>query len=1393
MTPGFKPISTDFATLAKCDFDVIVVGSGYGGSVAASRLARCGKSVAVLERGREIVPGEYPRDAGAVSGAFQTTLSGDTIGERDALFDLRVFDDMTVLVGCGLGGTSLINANVAIAPEPRVFDAWPQPPEGDWPTALAPHLAQARAMLGSTSYPAHKTPPKLHAMQRIAAGLGRNLQRPDINVTFRDGPNAAGIWQPACVDCGDCVTGCNYGAKNTTLMNYLPDAHAFGATLVTGAEVLTVARIAPKTPDAAPRWHVTARPVTDAPAAPARGLTGDVVILAAGTLGSTEILLRSAADLPLSPRLGHGFSGNGDSWSLGFNANMPDETGRRAAVYAIGAGPHGIPPGPAPTGPDLHRPGPCITGMIHVTDPALDKTVMIEEGVIPGAFAAACAVGIPGLATLESDPFRYGDLAQRAGDMADLAANITGDPAKLADSVYDGPVSRTLPFLTFSHDAAAGGMTLRHGRVSVSWEGAGQDAALAHSDAALKKACDTIQAEYLRFPTALDAFGNRTMVVHPLGGCAIGADATTGVVDTECRVFDGRGDVHQGLYVMDGAIIPTALGANPHLTITALAERAVTRLAEARHWHIDWAPPPDRQSTPTDSTPDYAQVLKQVIDGLQAIATAIDGKAFELARLLLMGAWRQVIEFARQRDDRLTGGRHNFPTVERFIRYFGTPEALVSTTGPIIGQFLDILVPLQMTVDKGDLPALLVLLERKLGDFSPAARFPEEMAGHISPIGVDDPESGFDAHDILGEGAWPCHLKATLTADRIAALGAEPVGSAEMKHASFTCAGLGGTFHLTGTFKFLALDPRAVDRWRVTYDGRLTHDDGTSFMFRGRKTLQHRKGGHWWRDLCDLDVDILDGDTPVARGRMQVSLENAIRQAHGFDVRYDDLTDAPQSVWDRIKETVGGGADWPICKRPDVSKLPALFRETGFRVLCAKAALAILDADAAKTRAPAPSEQVAQAFKARFLARAAGLVFRSYGGIYAYGVNFPYRDLQDTPPARPDLPTPEILYPEPEPGVVLKLTRYRKPRPDGAPLKGPVILANGFGVKASAFAVPTTFTNIVEMLVEDGFDVWLFDYRGSGDAAGSTTRFTIDDVAQKDWPAAIDMVLARTGAAKVQVLAHCVGSLSLFMAVLAGERRIRSIIASQVGAHGIVNWFKNAQFDAQIGGAVANGLPPALWPLVDMLGLDDELATLARTGLPVVDVRAPTETYSAPLNAAMDALLWSVPHFSDVPCKNPTCHRINFVYGPTYRHENLNQATHNYIHRMFGPVSSTPFLHLALMFDAGKLLSATLAPDGTVRPDGKTRYYDGHANLDMPVHFFSGAQNPEILPEATLRSYHWLRRVNERPDRYTRHVYQGYGHMDCFVGRDAWKDIFPDLLALLNDPEKAAKRYADDT
>ena len=226
-------------------YDVVVVGSGYGGGVASSRMARAGRSVCLLERGPERHPGEYPDTLPDASYDVQVDGPDGHLGSHTAMFDVRVNPDLNVLVGCGLGGTSLINANVSLPPDPRVFDdsCWPAALRADRETLLADGINHARHMLRPTPYPDEwRTLNKLKAHQLCADVMGQPFSRVPINVRFEDGLNHVGVEQRRCTLCGDCVTGCNEWAKNTTLMNYLPDAWNHGAHIFTHTRVRHVAR-----------------------------------------------------------------------------------------------------------------------------------------------------------------------------------------------------------------------------------------------------------------------------------------------------------------------------------------------------------------------------------------------------------------------------------------------------------------------------------------------------------------------------------------------------------------------------------------------------------------------------------------------------------------------------------------------------------------------------------------------------------------------------------------------------------------------------------------------------------------------------------------------------------------------------------------------------------------------------------------------------------------------------------------------------------------------------------------------------------------------------------------------------------------------------------------------
>src|SRR5690606_37035814 len=252
-----SPVLSRPHALMRDRYDVVVVGSGYGGAIAAARLARAGRSVCVLERGRELRAGDFPTTLLGALRQVQVRRGRGRLGRRGGLFDLRPGDDLSVLVGCGLGGTSLINAGVSLRPPDWVFDdeRWPEALRGDRGRAeLAPWFEEAERMLGARPYPedGERWPslPKFRALERSAHGAARALgaagrdapvaEKVPIAVTFEDGPNAVGLEQRACVLCGDCVTGCNHRAKNTLVENYLPDAVAHGAELYCEAAVQVV-------------------------------------------------------------------------------------------------------------------------------------------------------------------------------------------------------------------------------------------------------------------------------------------------------------------------------------------------------------------------------------------------------------------------------------------------------------------------------------------------------------------------------------------------------------------------------------------------------------------------------------------------------------------------------------------------------------------------------------------------------------------------------------------------------------------------------------------------------------------------------------------------------------------------------------------------------------------------------------------------------------------------------------------------------------------------------------------------------------------------------------------------------------------------------------------------
>ena len=547
-------------------YTVVVIGSGYGGAIAASRLARAGQQVCVLERGREFQPGEYPDTEAEALAEMQAELPSGHVGSRAGLYEFHVNPDVNVFVGCGLGGTSLINANVTVRAEPRVFDdpRWPRELRDD-SGGLEEGYRLAEEMLRPTRYPErYPALPKLQALEKSAARLGQSCSRAPIAVSFTEGVNHVGVTQHPCVLCGDCITGCNYGAKNTVLFNYLPDARNFGAEIYTQAQVRYLER-------QHERWlvhyQVLETGLEDGDR-PSRTVAADIVILAAGTLGSTEILLRSKAKgLALSDQVGHRFSGNGDA--LGFSYGCAEE------VRGVGYG-HRDPR-------DMEAVGPSVAGMIDMRrQPDLDEGILIHEIAAPGALSGLLPVALAQTASA---------LGRNTAEQA-MAAEES-EIESLFAGPYDTLANETQAYLVTTHEQRSGNMRLENDRLRIEWPHAGDQPIFERVNETLAEATRALGGDYLINPVWSTVFNRDLITVHPLGGCAMAGDAAEGVVNHKGQAFSGSNGtaVYEGLYVCDGSTIPRSLGAGPLLTISALGERACALLARDRGWTIDYALP----------------------------------------------------------------------------------------------------------------------------------------------------------------------------------------------------------------------------------------------------------------------------------------------------------------------------------------------------------------------------------------------------------------------------------------------------------------------------------------------------------------------------------------------------------------------------------------------------------------------------------------------------------------------------------------------------------------------------------------------------------------------------------------------------------------------------------
>jgi cholesterol oxidase len=516
-------------------YDAIVIGSGFGGGVTACRLAEEGWSVCVLERGRRFGPGDFPEHPEQAPRAlWHPSLN------PGGLFELRLMKDLAVLGASGVGGGSLVYANVQLPAPAEVFAT-------GWPDAITRHELDPYYERTEDAVQPRPTPdepplPRIASFEAMARRAERQPQRLPLAVHFGDDrPHPfSGVPQRGCTNLARCNLGCPRHAKNTVDITYLARAESKGAEVFPLHEVQ---HLAPPARSGDP-WRVGFRDLQYWSQA---WVEAPVVVLAAGTLGSSRLLLKNGRGLPhLSPALGTRFSGNGDALGLIFDPGADDVAG---------------------AGIDY---GPVMTGALSFAD---ESGFMLADGGLPGNFSGLLGIirGVNATMGWRRQLLRLKDLVARLWASDQLVSPREVKLARLP------PITDSLVFLMIGRDAANGRMRLTPllRRFDIVWS---KEESQPLFDAMRRKTEELAERAEAQPFFSLDAGPlGKFITVHPLGGCPMSDDPAQGVVDDRGRVHG-----YDGLYVSDGAIVPTALGVNPSKTIAALAERNAEHLLRER-------------------------------------------------------------------------------------------------------------------------------------------------------------------------------------------------------------------------------------------------------------------------------------------------------------------------------------------------------------------------------------------------------------------------------------------------------------------------------------------------------------------------------------------------------------------------------------------------------------------------------------------------------------------------------------------------------------------------------------------------------------------------------------------------------------------------------------------
>lgn len=510
------------------DYDYIIIGSGFGGSVSALRLMEKGYKVLIIERGKRFGPGDFPKTNWDLRRWMWMPKAG-----MQGLFKMTMFPDVSIVHGVGYGGGSLVYANTLPIPKDHFFRAESWGHLADWKEELEPHYEMAHKMLGAVENPLMTEPDRV--LKEIASDMGRedHFHKTKVAVYFgKPGETVAdpyfdgkGPPRTGCNSCGGCMLGCRFGAKNTLDKNYLYLAEQLGLdveveTNVDAVRALDGGGYVVETSDS---LALTTRRRRDFKAAN--------VIISGGVMGSIDLLLRMKKDragLPkLSEQLGQFIRTNSESLIGVVSSDATKDLSKGIAIGTI----------------------------LHTDDHSHVEPVRYSEG--SGFWRLLMAPHVGG----KTAPVR----------MKNLVGKVLSSPRKLFKTLVVKDYAKQSAILLYMR-SLEGHMRFKLGRFGqMTTEistGEAPTASIPEATEIAERFAEKVDG--MAMSLANETLMNIPTTAHILGGACMGDSAQTGVIDHQHRVFG-----YPGLFVIDGAAVSANPGVNPSLTITALAERAM--------------------------------------------------------------------------------------------------------------------------------------------------------------------------------------------------------------------------------------------------------------------------------------------------------------------------------------------------------------------------------------------------------------------------------------------------------------------------------------------------------------------------------------------------------------------------------------------------------------------------------------------------------------------------------------------------------------------------------------------------------------------------------------------------------------------------------------------------